>query len=495
MIKIVLALFSKKTLTFLLLTSVAAFLASLWHRYAYIDDCWFGEQAYWLAKEGVVKTKSIQAGLGWEDHLLVYHKLNIWIGALIVNTLGWSVYYFKGFTLLAYAASLLILFRWMKKQSGIFSPQAVLLIILLIVANPLMFIYGFTYRPEILVMLMGLGSFITLRKVSIDKESSPYLTVLSALLAAAAFLTHLNGIIFSVAGFIMLLFYRRYKDVLVFSSSAFILSLAYFPDLVPEGNFQLFISQIRNWPDAVGGNYVTDQSILSALLKKLAQEHQRFFWSDKVSVFSVMFFLSLIVSFKSLKSKHPFLLGYTLLLILLLNLMGSQIAERYLIYYLPLMAIMIGLNIQWLIEKRKVWWLSLFAVLLLAQTGITAKHCMQIFRQNDDFPANHAVVRNNLPSDTRKLLAPYRFIYNEIDQQPLLTYHSLEYFEVKQSQMFAGGQALLYCKNKGIDCIIIDKGLENDLEKYRWFEPAVKGQDSLYRVFRVVEGYTILTRR
>jgi hypothetical protein len=495
MTKIVLALFSKKTLLFLLLTSVAAFIASLWHRYAYIDDCWFGEQAYWLAKEGVVKTKSIQAGLGWEEHLLVYHKLNIWIGALIVNTLGWSVYYFKGFTLLAYAASVFVLFRWMKRQPDIFSPQALLIIILLIISNPLMFIYGFTYRPEILVMLTGLGSFIALRKVCLDKESSPYLTVLSALLAAAAFLTHLNGIIFSVAAFIMLLIFRRYKEVLIFSLSAFLLSLVYFLDLLPEGNFHLFLSQIRNWPDAVGGNYVTDQSFITAMFKKLGQEHQRFFWSDKVSAFSTMFILAIISSFRTLKSKHSFILIYTLLLILLLNLLGSQIAERYLIYYLPLMAIVIGLGINNLIEQRKPVWLGIFAILLLAQLGVVAKHCVEIIKKNDDFTAFHAEVAKNLPPDSKKLMAPYRFIFNEIDHQPLLTYHSLEYSEVKQNQKFTGGQALLYCKNKGIDCIIIDKGLENDREKYRWFVTAVKGQDSLYRVYRVVNGYTILTCR
>ncbi|MCF6170635.1 MAG: hypothetical protein L3J31_04970 [Bacteroidales bacterium] len=39
--------------------AVVAFLTSLFDRFVYIDDAWFGEQAYWFSKLGYVKTSTI----------------------------------------------------------------------------------------------------------------------------------------------------------------------------------------------------------------------------------------------------------------------------------------------------------------------------------------------------------------------------------------------------------------------------------------------------
>ncbi len=410
-------------------------------------------------------------------------------------TLGWSVYYFKGFTLLVYLLSFLLLHRMMKSQRNVYTKETFLLTAFLIFANPLMFIYGFTYRPEILVMMLGFSSFLALEKVRNHSESNYIWASLAGLAVGTAFLAHLNGIIFGVAGFFYLIIYRKYKEIIAYSISAVLIASLYFIDLIPAGNFQLFLSQMKNWPDAVSGNYISDNSFLLSILLKLGNEHQRFFWSDKVAVFSALFFFSVITSFSYLLKHHRPLMIYTGLLILLLNLLGSQIAERYLIYYLPLMAIIIAVSIRNLVNEKRVILLSVTAVLFILQLAVLSKHCYSIFQKNYNFTSIHAEIGEMLPPETQKILAPYHYIFNEMGKKSILTYHSLEYYEVINNKKLDSSEALIRCKDLGIDCILLDKNLRDDHEKYRWFETAVTGSDPDYHVFKEYKGYIILLRR
>lgn len=84
-------LFSTKVLSLLIVVTLLAFIFSLWNRFIYIDDAFFGEQAYWQAKDGVVKVPSMLDFLGCEKQLFSYHKLNIFIGAGLIKIFGWSI--------------------------------------------------------------------------------------------------------------------------------------------------------------------------------------------------------------------------------------------------------------------------------------------------------------------------------------------------------------------------------------------------------------------
>ena len=352
MAKAFLYFYNKRTILFILLLGCIAFIVSMWHRYAYIDDCFFGEQAYWLAKEGIVRTKTIQAGLGWEERLFVYHKLNIWIGAIIINLFGWSIYYLKTLTLLIYISFFFLLKKYLQVDRERFPETTFLLVSLLIFVNPLTFIYGFTYRPEIMVMVAGFVSFIALEKVRINNSRPNLWSIIAGIAAGVAFLTHLNGIIFAVSGFFYLIIYRKYKLLIPFMISGGIMMSFYFIDLLPSGNLAGFLAQISNWPDAVSGNYHSKANFFTNILIKLSTEHQRFFWGDKVIAFSMLFFISFILAFRYLKETHKPLLLYTGMLILFLNLLGSQIAERYLLYYYPMMALIIALSIFHFIKEK-----------------------------------------------------------------------------------------------------------------------------------------------
>jgi hypothetical protein len=491
--KVFLYFFHRNTIIFILILGCIAFIVSMWQRYAYIDDCFFGEQAYWLANDGIVRTKTIHAGLGWEERLFVYHKLNIWIGALIIKTLGWSVYYFKTFTLIVYLSFFFFLKKYLQIDRSRFPELTYLLVCLLIFLNPLTFIYGFTYRPEILVMATGFVSFIALEKVR-TSDSRPFFWVIIAGIAAGlAFLTHLNGLIFAVCGFFYLIIYRKYRFLIPYMFSGGIIMFFYFIDLLPSGNFGRFLSQISNWPDDVSGNFHPNANVIIGALVKLSTEHQRFFWSDRVFAFSILFFLSVLLAFKHLKETHRPLLVYTAMLILFLNLLGSQIAERYLLYYFPMMALIIALSVLYFLKQRQFMRLTLVSIVLLVQLGLTAKHWLSIMGENSDFVTVNQELSNFIPAESELILAPYTYIYNEISDKTL-TYHTLEYFEVLQRKKFAGAEASAHCAQLGIDHIIIKYYPDIDKKVDRWFEPALSGNDKNYRIFRKYKGHIILSR-
>lgn len=487
-------IFRKSVLLALLGLAFLLFAMTLWHRYAYIDDCWFGEQAYWMAKLGIVKTPTIQAGLGWEERLMVYHKLNIWLGALIILAAGWSVYFLKTITLLVYLSFFCLLYRYLLKPVKEDFHVTFLLAGFLVFANPIMFIFGFSYRPEILVMVSGFLSFMMLEKIRTSENDGYGIAVIGGLASGIAFLAHLNGLIFGLAGLIYLMIYKKYRSALVFTLSASVIASVYFIDLLPTGNFTLFLQQISNWPDEISGNYLKGESAITNVFIKLSNEHQRFFWSDKVAVFSGLFFFSLIVSFRYLVKNHRPLLIYTGLLILLLNLTGSHIAERYLIYYLPMMALIITFSMINLFKEKRLIMLTFSVLILAAQMIVLSGHWYKIMQRNSNFTSDNHLVSNSIPDDCKLILAPYSYIFNEIESHPLLTYHSLEYYEVKHQKKLSGHEAVERCLNLGVDCIIVDKGLIRDKEKYRWFESIIDGHDSDFKVFRNINGYLILTR-
>jgi len=485
-------LYSKRVLQLILGLAILLFCATLWQRYAYIDDCWFAEQAYWLAIDGVVKTESIQAGLGWEDQLLVYHKLNIWIGAVIVKLAGWSIYYFKSFTLLVYLSFFYFLFRYLNPMKDPLRNKLLLLTSLLIFANPLMYIFGFTYRPEILVMIFGFITYWILEKMKSGDDHYTRLTIIAGVASGLAFLSHLNGIIFPVSGFIYLIIFKKFRAIPLYSLSVAVIASFYFIDLIPSGNLQNFLLQMKNWPDAISGNYLSGESFVRTTFLKLANEHQRFFWSDKVAIFSALFFLSVVLTFRHLVQNHRSLMIFTGLLILSLNLLGSHIAERYLIYYLPMMALIIAISLLHLISIKKYLLLSLPSFLLLLQLGILTKHGSMIIRKNSDFIRDNHEIRMMIPDSCKKILAPYHFIFNEIGNTPILTYHSLEYYEVVQRKELTGSAAMDRCRELGIDCIVVDMNIDPDFENHRWFSGPIKGNDPDFKFYRKYKEKIIL---
>lgn len=475
---------------FLLVAGLLAFLSTLWHRSPYIDDCWFGEQAYYWLKDGTVRTPSIQAGLGWDQHLWVYHKLNIWLGAAAIACFGWSVYALKAITLLFYFLFFVVFIRFFRQQAHAGTLLTVALALFL--THPLPAFFAFTFRPEIAVMFFGFVSFSMLMPSSPQKISIGKASFVAGLMAGAAFLTHMNGIIFVTAGLALLLFERKYSCLPLFVAGSALTGMLFFIDMHSLHDIRCWLGQINHWPDEIAGNYTHHGSRLMSIFRKLGDEQMRFFWSPRVIPFSVLFFFALISNFRYLWHTQKSLLVYTLSLILSLNLFGSQIAERYLLYYLPMLVIIVALAYSRRAGAPSPRWMAIFGLLVLFQLFVLVKQTVNIVQTNKPPAQIHAEIAACIPKGTHKILAPYPFIFNELGQYDLLTYHSLEYFETVNHLKLTGQQALQRCHDLGADCILVYEDVWSDPERNRWFAPALDGQNALYQKVAERQGWIIL---
>ena len=489
--------FSRKVVFAILLLTAIVTIASMWNRYFYIDDCWHGEEAYWLAEEGKVKTKTMEGILGFEESTMVYHKFNIILGAAVIKVFGWSAFNLKMFTFLVYLLLFYLLYSFLRVFSNKYPDKDYFLFsTLLIFTSPLMIYLSFTFRPEILVMLFGFASYFSLEKfLSSDKKKW---LILSGISGGLAFFTHLQGMIFPIAGFILLLYYRRFKGLVWFSIASVLSCMLYTFDLWQGNNFEVFVYQITNWPTLNLGQTYFDNSILNFVGKKftnLLNEHQRFFWSEKVIAFSVMFIFSVIYKFRLLITQYNSLLIYTFTLIIALSLTGSHIAERFLIYYFPFMALIVAITLISLLNSTGHHFAkALFVILIFAQFGFSAYRFGDIFGLNADYPVMHREVLAAIPDEDPKVLAPDEFVFNEIENYRLLSYHALKYYQEMANENYGQEVILKRAADLGADYIVLDQSIMTDTH-YLWFTDGEIFENPFYQNFKNVGDYILLKRK
>lgn len=488
-------LFDTKRLLLFMGVALVVFIISLYNRYIYIDDAWFGEQAYWFSKNGFVKVQTIPGFHGWDTHLLVYHKLSIIIGALLINIFGWSVNTLRIFSLIIYLLFFIVFSNIFRNNRDLFSSKHFILAVFVIFFNPLTLLYGYTYRPEILVSLLGFSSFLFLDLFLIKSPKFKYL-VFAGLMAGLAFFTHLNGMIFGIAGFFVLVLMKRPRPAFIFGIFTAITASLYFYDLWQPGNFQLFLSQITNWPDPNASNYTAGNfwDLLSRIIVKLGNEHQRFFWSYKVWAMSSLFILALILKWRKLIKMKRHLLWYLLLLTLSLNLLGAQIAERFLIYFFPYMAIIISVLLFDLKNAARGWIQGVVIGLLLLQFVCVGIMFYDIMGQNDDYTDQHEEAMLMIPDQSAPVLVNYRFVFNELENRQLITYKGFEYHQVELGRKMEQDEFLKKASNLGIKFIIIPYEMlsgfdsrfpflmDGEIEENPWFE--MYYSDPEYRILK-----------
>ena len=490
-------LFSKSVLQVLIILTFIVFLFSMWNRFIYIDDAFFGEQAYWLAKDGVVKTVSLIDFLGCDIQLFSYHKFNILIGAGLIKIFGWSVTPLRVFTLILYFIFIAVFVQYSRKLLNANTlNQQILIGLFFLIANPLIVIFAFTYRPEIWVMLFGFISFVKLDQ-NINSKVSNKQAILSGFMAGLAFLTHLNGLIFLVAGAVLLLYRRQWQSFVRFSVAGFFTSILYFADLWQEGHFETWLYQLKNWPDNNATNYLSGSAIEFAknVVIKLSQEHQRFFWSPKVWGISSFFILVLLFHFKRLVKIHTNLIIYVITLVLSLNILGSQIAERFLIYIFPYLSLIISYGLISILHEKRTALKFMFTILLIIQIVTVVISFVDIFNKN----APHVRITENIfsriPDKQGLILTPYNMVFNTLDKYTLASFKAFEYKEVAQGHAFSQSEFFKRADTLNIKTIVLPlPGFKNTDTGLDCFSDGIINDTSLYHPYYKGENYVILIR-
>ncbi len=443
----------------------------MFDRYIYIDDAWFGEQAYWFSKLGYVKVPSIIDYYNWENRLFVYHKLNIIIGAGLISVFGWSPEPLRLFTLFVYLVFLFVVFKGLKINQFKFSKLEINLVLFFIIVNPQTFLYAYTYRPEILVMTLGFFSFLLIY----GKQT--YLKVIfSAILAGLALLVHLNGAMFIVSGFVFLLIRKEIKLSLVFGFFATFISIFYLYDLLVPGNFTSFLFQIKHWPDDITTNLGQDNwtSVFLSALIKLSNEHQRFFWSHDVWGLSAMAIFAVIAKGKALWRKHKEIIIYLIVADLSLNLFGSHIAEVNMLLLLPFLALVSGAFVFELRVGNNRLLKLITLIIITFQFSVVIYGFADIYSKQE--ATNTEEILSNFPDNGEKVIIPYRLIFNQLPTEKIISYKTMEYHQVENGQKFTKDEFIKLATELDIYYLVISPEMYNKNESmYPWMIEEFKG--------------------
>ncbi len=374
-------------------------LGGYYHRQPTEDDAWFAEESYWLLKTGYVKSEFFRGFLNWDIHYFLSHKLFIVVGAGLQYLLPLSPYMSKLLGLLFFGVLIcLLLFYQQQNHKKI----AIWLLLTLVFSDVLLVKMSFENRPELMVTTLGFGSFLL-----IYKNPSLSKSALAGLLAALALLSHLNGIIYILSGFALLLYYKEHRNLLVFSAVSLIVSSLYFYDIWQFNGLDSWWYQFSNDPatrDSLGG---------INKLKIMLSYPKIFFESPEQASLSL---LVLVLGWHSrvyFSGLRRSLIVYSLVLVVSFWLFTKSVTAIYQVLFIPTFFVWC-LELYALLVKNKQSNKVIYVMALLyVCVGIVGS--VQIIAQNNSnyLPTQFASLRPNITTPKQVGLVPLTFFFNE----------------------------------------------------------------------------------
>ncbi|GAB3228451.1 hypothetical protein GCM10027346_13010 [Hymenobacter seoulensis] len=459
---------------FVFFLALVLLLASTYQRVINLDESWIGEQAYWAAKEGVVRSELFRGFIQAEIRQLVYHKLFVWQGAGMVRLLGWSVLSLRLLSVLYLMLFGVLSYRYLQTL-GLRNPRtATFLFFSLLLINALVVEFSFMFRPELMLMSLGFASWVCLEQARPPERRLLYCIGAGALAGLAA-LTHLNGLIFVVAGGGVLLWRRNLAALVGFGLPVLVCVGLYFLEVVVTDSWAAFCQQLQPAMKQEG-------TTLWGYVERLLQEHKRLFHSSKEASLSVFALLAGYVLFR-LRATFPAgwlteVVGYTVLLIAALACIGQNRNSFYTVLYIPFLVLLITLAFDRLsvVEGNR----PLSAVMGGLYGLYVVLNCGNIFYlinlHQDTVRQNRLLAQHLAPYQGKRVVAPLSFVFNEIGRfqiQGTFCYHLLA------TNGFAGtsAQSPLWFFNRAAEfqrqVLLLD---DESLKVLQLPRPAVAGQ-------------------
>lgn len=428
------------------------FAASLPWRMPHVDDAWLGEHSYWLANEGVVKSKLMTGIADGDERLVLHHKLHTWIGAAVIKMGGFKLHLLKATSLLFLLLSLWISLHLGSLTGLITEAYQRILLVLIILANPLIFEFGFVFRPEMLLATLVLLSFLFLHKAMVHQATGHINALVAGIFAGMALLGHLNGSVFIAAGFLSLVFMRHYSKAGLFALAALAVSALYLIDFRGPDDFGLWYHQLTFLP-----NERSHTAWWQKFLLNLRDEHMRYFHSPKEIVFTLLMLFTLLVSGRRLWNKQRLLVIYILTAMFFLGLLALNKTSKYLIPLLPFWSLLIvsALTIPKTNIVRTRWGVGLGALALIVSLGYNASVVVNKYDPRLNQRIREAF--SGQKSEFLKVAAPMEFIFDEIDNFESIL-GLMAWSELQKLNPGLKGQALLKkAAEQDIDLILLNR--------------------------------------
>lgn len=401
----------------------------------FIDEPWLGEYAFRHAETGRVHTYLFGDFLGYEQAVLVYHKLYILAGSLVTQVFGFHLVALRMIGVCATAGTFLLLYRATKadwrcqREEGV-EPlpsarervEVLLILAFILFLAPRFFLFSRMYRAEPLQTFFAVWSFCALLAYFRTQQWRPLL--ICAVMAGASALTHPNGLMALGGGGTALLFCRRWKALAVFCAVGLATCTLFLFDV---HDFGLLAMQFKQDPALEPSDF----SLMKCLLGPI-HEHRRFFHDKEVAGLSILFVLALFTRRKAYLREEAASLFYIAGTIVALGFLAQRNLgyTKYTLPVAPMLAWEISKPIYEMTRGRIAAKRKLLAVtgalLLLTYAGIGLKEAtLNTFdRRPAPSPAENARVAERLERNTR-IIAPLSFVFNEAGNFEILTYYHI----------------------------------------------------------------------
>lgn len=375
------------------------------------DDAWFAEQSYWFQKEGIIRSEYFRGLLGWEKQILVSHKLFLIFGAALIHVFGHElpVLQFTGF--IFFCIIIFELFFYIHDKEQKLNSWYLPAIFILVFSNRLLVKMSFQNRPEMMLAALGFGSFLLLR----NKNAKGSKVALAGVLAGIAFLCHLNGIIYLIGGFGLLIYLREYRNALLFGIVGGFTSLLYFTDVILTQN------GFQTWYYQFSGDPATQNAFgFSSKIWQLLTYPRMFLHSPEQLALSLLLIFLLWYQRKRLSIIPVNLRVYSLLIFLSFWVITKSNGALYMILFIPFMLALVYELYRLQPFTNHVLRFVLGVYLVIGTFGM----CQIIYANFTigSLPVAYEKLRNHIPDDKTGFV-PLTFFFDEYEEYSRLLTH------------------------------------------------------------------------
>ena len=275
-------------------------------------------------------------------------------------------------------------------------------------------------RPETMCMALGFASYLAIDPPTNTRQPKP---IVAGILAGLSALTHLNGLIYLIAGAVWLFIKIGLRPGILFVAAGTLTLSLYGLDAVLDGNVAILFKQFRDDPATQDNLNLIDK------LTVLADYHQLFFHSQNEAALSALVLVCALLFRKSIHLSQPILL-YTLLLIVSFWLLTKSNTDIYFLLFVPWLSI---LSANWLINylpAQPDWQKKTIKLLLILYCLVALIQINWVIDENRTVPnteEHNALLATYMPHHHTKIIAPIEFFFGQMDNYKILglTYYYL----------------------------------------------------------------------
>jgi hypothetical protein len=404
--------------TFLLWIALVLFGISLANRPVEFDDAWFFEQAFFLARDGVIRSELFTGFYGWDKQIFITQKGNVWIIAWLIELLGPTPLAAR---LPALSYGLLLLASMTLYTRKFIGAKAIPIVITMTLLSGSFLRLSYIARPELLLASMTIFTFLALSPRPGNASHTVLLPILAGLGSGITLLFHLNGSILVAAGGLYLLWQRRWTHLGVFCIFSTLAASTFLWDVLWEGEMQELVYNFRVDPATAG------TKSWAAKVSNFLELHRIFTVRGENAILTTMGLLSYAFFYRRKVTYGQDLTHFFLCFFVSFALLNNRVTSLYFGLFFPFFVLLSAHSLFVLAKserpKCEKLWRSAFAFLslihVLAGFALAGHYGYKGFSTQGIIEHNKAIV-SALPTKPEAVIAPNTFVFGTIGEMKVI---------------------------------------------------------------------------